>query len=463
MSTHKSQIGTWMSRLAQSAYGTASAAGADYRRVVSNDQNVIELDTAFEDNAAYDTGSDVADDMWAITNDSGLSIPFDFCFQDIGYWLHMALGGYSVSGPDGAGRYSHIFTPQNMNTSRQLPVRTFGKKYGGLKIVIMRDGVCTQLSISGQKTGRLKCSANVKGSGHYAEDPASYVQPSMESDRDYGYSQNASFYFNDDTVGTLQVETATVAVTTVTAGNVTVIVTGAAMGTNSPVTLSVPVAGGETANAVAALIVAAMKANFYITNAYVVTAPTANTIALTARVKAADDATLNISIANGTSGGVTTAASSANTTAGVVGDYQTYSCAIESWTFTIENPESDPGYRVCSPFLVTDTPSSGAIRSEYLVGTRKYTVTFETRLLTGDKMRGYLKNGTNLNFDLPILGTAAEKHTLHVSHTKMRVTESKESIVGDYIGVKGTVQGLSSSGTIPLTCTLLNDVASYTS
>lgn len=458
MTTHKSQIGTWMSRLPQSAYGTAAASGADYRRVVSNDQNVIELDTAFEDNAQYDTGSDVADDMWAITSDSAISIPFDFCFQDIGYWFHLALGGYSVTGPDSSGRYSHVFTPQNMNSSRQLPVRTFGKKYGGLKILIMRDGACTMLSLSGSKTGRLKCSSNVKGSGHYVEDPASYTQPALETDRDYGYSQQASFYFNDDTVGTAQVETATVAVTTVTAGNVTVIVTD---GTGVIATLAVAVAGGEANTAVAALIRAALKANFAVSNKYIVSGITISVI-LTARVKATNDSSLNIAIHNGTSGGVTTADTSVHTTPGVVGDYQSYSCAIETWTFTIENPESDPGYRSCSQFLVSDTPSSGAVRSEYLVGARKYTIAYEGRLEAGDKMRGYLKNGTNLNFDLPIIGTSSDKHTLHINHTKVRVMESKESIVGDYVGIKGTCQGMSVSGVIPLTATLINDVVSYT-
>jgi hypothetical protein len=135
--THISQIETSISRLPQSAYGTARAAGADWRRILNDAQTVGDLDTAFEDDAGYDAGSDLANDIWAITNDSAVPLTPDFCFQDAPFLIHDVLGGYSVSGPDG-GLYTHVQTPQSMNTSRQLPQRTVLKKYGGIGLYSLR-------------------------------------------------------------------------------------------------------------------------------------------------------------------------------------------------------------------------------------------------------------------------------------------------------------------------------------
>lgn len=115
--------------------------------------------------------------------------------------------------------------------------------------------------------------------------------------------------------GVAQVETATAAGTVATAGNATVTITAAGM-TGSPKTKSVPVALNDNANAIALAIRTALAADADITAMFSVSGATDKVI-LTKLVPAANDATLNIAIADGTSVGVTTAASSANTTAGV--------------------------------------------------------------------------------------------------------------------------------------------------
>lgn len=99
------------------------------------------------------------------------------------------------------------------------------------------------------------------------------------------------------------------------AGNATVVVTGAAL-ENSPITFSVPVAAGDNASAWAGKVRTALAANENIADAYTVSGAT-DKIVLTAKSAVANDATLNISLDNGTCTGITTAASSANTTAGV--------------------------------------------------------------------------------------------------------------------------------------------------
>jgi phage tail sheath gpL-like len=117
------------------------------------------------------------------------------------------------------------------------------------------------------------------------------------------------------TAAVAQVETATAAGTITLAGNATVVVTGAAL-ENSPKTFSVAVALNDTDATWAGKVRTALAADENIDDAYVVSGAT-TAIILTAKSAAANDATLNISLDNGTCTGITTAASSANTTAGV--------------------------------------------------------------------------------------------------------------------------------------------------
>jgi len=116
-------------------------------------------------------------------------------------------------------------------------------------------------------------------------------------------------------VGTQQVETNTVVGTVTTAGNATVIVTAAGM-SNSPITLNVAVSLNDTAATVANKIMIALMANTDITAFFDVT-KVDTVITLKAKTRAANDTTMNISIANGTCAGLTNSLTSTNTTAGV--------------------------------------------------------------------------------------------------------------------------------------------------
>jgi hypothetical protein len=112
-----------------------------------------------------------------------------------------------------------------------------------------------------------------------------------------------------------QVETATAVGTISTSGNAAVIVTAAGM-TGSPITLSVAVLENDTASQVAAKIITALGLNAVIAALFTI-GGTGATVTLTNKSYAADDNTLNISIDNDTCVGLTTAGTSANTTAGV--------------------------------------------------------------------------------------------------------------------------------------------------
>jgi hypothetical protein len=115
-----------------------------------------------------------------------------------------------------------------------------------------------------------------------------------------------------------QVETATVVGTVSGSGNATVIVTAAGM-TGTPKTISVAVLENDTASDVAGKIRTALGLDAAVIALFNVTGAT-DKIILTRKTPAADDTSLNISIDNGTCAGLTTAGTSADTTAGVPAD-----------------------------------------------------------------------------------------------------------------------------------------------
>jgi hypothetical protein len=116
--------------------------------------------------------------------------------------------------------------------------------------------------------------------------------------------------------GIKQVETATVVGTITTAGNAAVIITANGM-LNSPKTVNVAVAVSDTAALIASKIAAALKLDINV-NGFFSIASDNDKLVLTSKVATTNDATMNISIANGTCAGITDALTSAGTTAGVV-------------------------------------------------------------------------------------------------------------------------------------------------
>lgn len=116
-------------------------------------------------------------------------------------------------------------------------------------------------------------------------------------------------------MGTAQVETAVVVITTIVAGNSNWILTASGM-TGSPITTVVALANGDTAEEVATKAVTAMNLDSDITDLFDVVAEGVNVV-ITRKVAAANDATLNLAYADDTSAGLTDDATSNATTAGV--------------------------------------------------------------------------------------------------------------------------------------------------
>ena len=150
-----------------------------------------------------------------------------------------------------------------------------------------------------------------------------------------------------------QVETATAAGTVTTAGDATITVTAAGL-TGSPLAISVAVALSDTPTLWAAKVRTALAADAAVGAMFDISGAT-TAIILTRKAKAsynigpdtvdisyANDATLNVAIANDTSAGITAAASSVNTTA-----------AVETAGVTIWNDDIDfEGRALASPSAV---------------------------------------------------------------------------------------------------------------
>jgi hypothetical protein len=135
--------------------------------------------------------------------------------------------------------------------------------------------------------------------------------------------------------GVAQVETATVtAASGITgSGNATVTVTAAGMaGSPKAISVALTTTAHTTATLIATAIAAALNADAAYSALFTATSSSATVITTrkptstftvgsgTLNLYAANDGTLNVAIANGTCTGITTAATSANTTAGVISD-----------------------------------------------------------------------------------------------------------------------------------------------
>jgi len=118
-----------------------------------------------------------------------------------------------------------------------------------------------------------------------------------------------------DKVGRQQIETGTVVGAIVDSGNATVIVTAVGM-TGSPKTINVTVVALDSASTVAGKIRTALAADVDVSGFFIISGMNA-AVVLIARVAAANGATMNISIDNGTCTGLTAAPTSTNTQTGI--------------------------------------------------------------------------------------------------------------------------------------------------
>lgn len=189
-----------------------------------------------------------------------------------------------------------------------------------------------------------------------------------------------------------QVETATAVGTVTGSGNATVIVTAAGM-TGTPKTFNVPVVNGDTPSVWAPKVVAALAADSAVTALYTV-GGTGATITLTRITAAANDASLNISLDNGTCTGITTAATSVNTTAGSVLDGSWN--AASYWDFKPTSTHSVSNRGTLFEVATTVDGTTSAASVAFTVDGSQNVVANKGHLQTGTAGKGVgVKSGAN--------------------------------------------------------------------
>lgn len=218
------------------------------------------------------------------------------------------------------------------------------------------------------------------------------------------------------TAGAAQVETATVIAASgiTTSGNATVTVTAAGM-TGSPKAVSVPLTTTDhtTATLIATAIAAALVADADVSALFTPTSSVANVI-LTRKpittytvkgvsypVYAANDATLNIALADGTCVGITTASTSTDTTAGVATD----GAILEGFNGDVEGMTIPTIATQRGILIQNEGPGDASVAGD---GTDSFNVKAETFVLFG--------GSAALDVDNELTITASGRTDIRVTH-----------------------------------------------
>lgn len=158
-----------MSRIPQTAYGTATAAGANaLKELLLSDQNLAQKTVQTADNQGYSTQNDFATEQWLLRHDVARPFEFDLASEPAGRILRGALGSITTSQPASGTDplvYRHLFVPQDPNTSRQLPAYSVLEQVGSALNVLYPSCVFEGLSFRGEGVNRIKASFSVRGSG----------------------------------------------------------------------------------------------------------------------------------------------------------------------------------------------------------------------------------------------------------------------------------------------------------
>jgi hypothetical protein len=212
------------------------------------------------------------------------------------------------------------------------------------------------ISLQVMKTvGDVLESAATDGGANYLTDTLNLTQPNEYWDRgtlwiksgtQAGKTAKVTGYLNNmlrfqplaSVLCVQQVETATVVGTVTGDGDAAVVVTAAGM-LNSPKTLNVAVLNLDTASQVATKIRTALNADAEVKAFFTISGSGAEVI-LTTKTARANDATMNLSVDNGTCTGLTAAPTSANTTAGVAGPRYALARGLFPWEQVVAKLQS---------------------------------------------------------------------------------------------------------------------------
>lgn len=284
-----SDIGLWISKRPQTAMGVDYTTGADYLRAVTEPAAFVtpEIQSRTDAGKPGNIGGFPTRRCIDRLGHPGYTLADEVNSAYFGRFLLRSVGGAVTTAQQG-GSAAHLHTAKLLNPllSRQLPLTSMIEILGGANFRYA-DMVVDSLSLSQNRAEVPRYSVTLIGSGKHTRPNGVNVQ---------------------------QVETATAAGTVTATGNAKATVTAGGM-SGSPKIVLFAVANTDTPTVWAGKARVALDADPVIRSFFFVSG-SGTSIILTARVAAANDATMNVALDNDTSTGITAAPTSANTTAG---------------------------------------------------------------------------------------------------------------------------------------------------
>lgn len=172
MSVHVNERRYAISRIPQTNYltpTTPSASGSkSHRKVIATDKNFADYipDTGTDKGQAH--GHDWATEQYILSHDASAPKNIEVSSEEIGRWLLLAFGLIATSQPDATNApntYKHVFSPQDANTSRQLPATSYVEQIGSAFDVLYPSCCVEKLGFKCEGKGRITADAILKASG----------------------------------------------------------------------------------------------------------------------------------------------------------------------------------------------------------------------------------------------------------------------------------------------------------
>jgi hypothetical protein len=170
-----------ISRIPQPDYATPTALAANFRQVLAKGDSFATEQPNLADNRDYAKGTRQATEQWLTNHDSGVTLPFDICSEEIGRFLLLAFGKVVTTQPDAGGNplvYQHVFTGMDPLVSAQIPVTSFIEQCGAAIDALFPSMACQSLSLRGEGPGRLEANYSGVGSGK-KNTPSGIVIPAL--------------------------------------------------------------------------------------------------------------------------------------------------------------------------------------------------------------------------------------------------------------------------------------------
>lgn len=161
---HQSNFVYGISDTPMSTYTDDGTAPVSLEKFVTTDQQVAEIDVGTASNEGHSTGTDWATEQWVERNDVNIPFNIDPSLLMLRRLLRAGFGTVVTTTPE-AGAQLDTFTPQDADTSRQLPAYWLSEKLATAHTALYPSCVLEQATFKGEDTGRLNVSGNFRGSG----------------------------------------------------------------------------------------------------------------------------------------------------------------------------------------------------------------------------------------------------------------------------------------------------------